>query len=109
MANKTFNPRLEDSQQDPLGSSLENLIRQEISPGIDRRALVGAMSVITGRRATAQIPASAEPKGVSGGPPQPPLSPNLEVVKEQKGPVMTLLNEFYKVGPGPSSSFIPTS
>jgi L-serine dehydratase len=110
MANKTFNPRLEDSQQDPLGSSLENLIRQEISPGIDRRAflmrsaLVGAMSVITGRRAIAQIPASAEPKGVSGGPPQPPLSPNLEVVKEQKGPVMTLLDEFYKVGPGPSSS-----
>ena len=110
MVNKTFNPRLEDSQQDPLGSSLENLIRQEISPGLDRRAflmrsaLIGAMSVITGRRATAQIPASAEPKGVSGGPPQPALSPNLAVVKDQKGPVMTLLDEFYKVGPGPSSS-----
>jgi L-serine dehydratase len=110
MANKTFNPRSEGDHQDPLGSSLENLIRQEISGGVDRRAflmrsaLVGAMSVITGRRAIAQIPVSAEPKGVSGGPPQPPLSPNLEVVKEQKGPVMTVLDEFYKVGPGPSSS-----
>jgi len=110
MANKTFNPRSEDSQQDPLGSSLEDLIGQEISPGIDRRAflmrsaLVGAMSVITGRRAIAQIPASAEPKGVSGGPGNVELSPSLEVVKEQKGPVMTLLDEFYKVGPGPSSS-----
>ena len=110
MANKTFNRHLEDSQQDPLGSSLENLIRQEISPAIGRRAflmrsaLIGAMSVITGRRAISQIPVSAEPKGVSGGPPQPPLSPNLEVVKEQKGPVMTVLDEFYKVGPGPSSS-----
>ncbi|HJY06510.1 MAG TPA: serine dehydratase beta chain, partial [Bryobacteraceae bacterium] len=25
-------------------------------------------------------------------------------MKEQKGPVMTTLDEFYKVGPGPSSS-----
>ena len=25
-------------------------------------------------------------------------------MKEQKGPVLTLLDEFYKVGPGPSSS-----
>jgi hypothetical protein len=40
MANKTFNPRFEDSEQDPLGSSLENLIRQEISPAIDRRAFL---------------------------------------------------------------------
>src|SRR6476620_3181390 len=32
------------------------------------------------------------------------LSPHLNVVKESKGPVMTLADEFYKVGPGPSSS-----
>src|SRR6478609_7428215 len=32
------------------------------------------------------------------------LSPNLQVVKQSKGPVMTVLDEFYKVGPGPSSS-----
>jgi L-serine dehydratase len=32
------------------------------------------------------------------------LSPDLNVVKQSKGPVMTLANEFYKVGPGPSSS-----
>ena len=37
-------------------------------------------------------------------PPRVPLSPALNVVKEQKGPVMTTLDEFYKVGPGPSSS-----
>jgi L-serine dehydratase len=39
---------------------------------------------------------------------QPPLqgkeNPNLQVVKDSKGPVMTLVDEFYKVGPGPSSS-----
>ena len=34
----------------------------------------------------------------------PQLSPDLNVVKKQKGPVMTTLDEFYKVGPGPSSS-----
>jgi L-serine dehydratase len=32
------------------------------------------------------------------------LDPNLQVVKDEKGPVMTLVDEFYKVGPGPSSS-----
>jgi L-serine dehydratase len=33
-----------------------------------------------------------------------PVDPNLNVVKKSKGPVMTLVDEFYKVGPGPSSS-----
>jgi L-serine dehydratase len=32
------------------------------------------------------------------------LSSDLNVVKQSKGPVMTLADEFYKVGPGPSSS-----
>jgi L-serine dehydratase len=32
------------------------------------------------------------------------LSPDLAVVKNSKGPVMTVLEEFYKMGPGPSSS-----
>lgn len=34
----------------------------------------------------------------------PALAPDLEVVKSSKGPIMTTLEEFYKVGPGPSSS-----
>ncbi len=32
------------------------------------------------------------------------ISPDLDVVKKSKGPVVTVLDEFYKVGPGPSSS-----
>ena len=32
------------------------------------------------------------------------LSADLDVVKKSKGPVMTVIDEFYKVGPGPSSS-----
>jgi L-serine dehydratase len=114
MSDKRINSPSEPKEPDPLGSSLEELITQEVAPGIDRRAflmrgaLVGAMSVITGRRVPAQenkaIPASEEPKGVSGGPGNVTLSPTLEVVKEEKGPVLTVLDEFYKVGPGPSSS-----
>ena len=77
-----------------------------------RSAVVGAAAVMTGRSVSAvaaqakpgPIPASAEPKGVSGGPGNVELSPSLNVVKNQKGPVMTTLDEFYKVGPGPSSS-----
>lgn len=42
---------------------------------------------------------SAEP-----APATPALSSDLEVVKAEKGPIMTLLEEFYKIGPGPSSS-----
>ena len=33
-----------------------------------------------------------------------PLSEELNVVKKAKGPIMTVLDEFYKMGPGPSSS-----
>jgi L-serine dehydratase len=32
------------------------------------------------------------------------LSPDLDVVKRSKGPILTVLEEFYKMGPGPSSS-----
>ena len=63
-----------------------------------RSALVGAVAVLTGRR----------PVGRGGRPrprPRPrQLSPDLDVVKKSKGPVMTVVDEFYKVGPGPSSS-----
>jgi L-serine dehydratase len=66
-----------------------------------RSALVGAIGVLTGRPVSAQEKANRMKEGY---PPTPTLSPSLEVVKEQKGPVMTTLDEFYKVGPGPSSS-----
>jgi len=91
--------------EDPLGS-VEQLSSQKIPDGSDRRtflmrsALIGATAIITDRPVTAQQRAARS----MGMPPTPQLSPNLNVVKEQKGPVMTTLDEFYKVGPGPSSS-----
>jgi L-serine dehydratase len=45
-----------------------------------------------------------EPSEVTAAPPPPALSPELNVVQASKGPVMTTLEEFYKMGPGPSSS-----
>ncbi len=44
----------------------------------------------------ANLPAKSEP--------MPSLSPELAVVQQSKGPIMTTLEEFYKIGPGPSSS-----
>jgi L-serine dehydratase len=37
-------------------------------------------------------------------PSTPPLAGDLNVVQKQKGPILTTVDEFYKVGPGPSSS-----
>jgi L-serine dehydratase len=91
---------------DPFESP-EEWAAQEVPQGVDRRkflmrsALIGATAVMTGRPVSAQGKANRLKEGY---PPTPPLSPDLEVVKEEKGPVMTTLDEFYKVGPGPSSS-----
>jgi L-serine dehydratase len=94
----------EAGREDPLGRP-GRLISQEIPPGVDRRtflmrsALIGATAVILGQ------PVSAEERtkrSTTGSPP--PLSNDLNVVQGKKGPVMTTLDEFYKVGPGPSSS-----
>ena len=85
-----------------------------LSKNIDRRtfiirnAVIGAAAAMTGtvwtpeaRAKQAAKEAGAKP---SGKPDVTPLSPDLNVVKESKGPVMTVADEFYKVGPGPSSS-----
>jgi len=88
---------------DPLGRT-EDVLSQEVPSGVDRRtflmrsAVVGATAVMVGRQVSAQERAERSTA------PAPPLSADLEVVKKQKGPVMTTVDEFYKVGPGPSSS-----
>jgi L-serine dehydratase len=78
----------------------------EVPPGVDRRtfmmrsSVVGAAAVISGR----SLSAEEHTKAATAPPPKVALSPELDVVKKAKGPVMTTLEEFYKVGPGPSSS-----
>src|SRR3954468_21593870 len=78
--------------------------------GLDRRsflmrhAVIGAAAALTGASWTPQ--ARAQQAAKEAGAPQlaAGTSPDLNVVKASKGPVMILADEFYKVGPGPSSS-----
>ena len=83
-----------------------------------RNAAIGAAAVMTGTtwtpearaqqaatEAAAQQAARAAAKdGGAGLKMSGALSPDLDAVKKTKGPVMTVVDEFYKVGPGPSSS-----
>jgi len=98
--------KLEDpSGGQPLLPEAE-LTQTEVPPGVDRRsflmrsAVVGSAAVIAGRPLSAEAQATA----AKAQPPKAALSADLDVVKKSKGPVMTVLEEFYKVGPGPSSS-----
>jgi L-serine dehydratase len=99
-----------DDQDTPILPD-PNLMPLETPPGVDRRAflmrsaLVGSVAVLNGcKPATPEAgtpPAAAAPPPAS---PAVPLAAELDVVKKSKAPVITTLDEFYKVGPGPSSS-----
>src|SRR4051812_30395335 len=93
----------DDTPSDPLGHP-EDVLSAEVPAGVDRRtflmrsAVIGATGVITG------IPISAQERRHRATAAPPALSPGLDVAKKAKGPVLTPIAEFYKVGPGPSSS-----
>src|SRR5246127_4551164 len=103
-----------DNKDNELFPALPELKSQ--SSNIDRRsfiirnAVIGAAAVMTGRVWTTEAragQAAKEAKKEAGkGAPMgsAALSPDLDIVRQSKGPVMTILEEFYKVGPGPSSS-----
>ena len=104
--------RMSNTEDDPLADA-SRLISQEIPPGVDRRSFLirsavgGAAAVMTGRAVSAD---ERTAMAIATMPPQakassaPPLSKDLDVVKKGQGPVLTTVDEFYKVGPGPSSS-----
>ena len=88
--------------------------RWTIPAGFDRRkfimrsAVISAAAVMTGctraeteQKAPPPAAAAAETPAAASAP---PLSADLNVVMKAKGPVLTTVDEFYKVGPGPSSS-----
>jgi L-serine dehydratase len=83
--------------------------------GVDRRtflmrnACIGAAAAMTGTTWTAEARAARAATEAAAAPKYEPklgdkMSPDLAIVKQSKGPVMTVVDEFYKVGPGPSSS-----
>lgn len=72
---------------------------------IMRNAVIGAAMVMTGASMTNEARAQQAAKEAAAMPTgSSPLDPNLNIVKQEKGPVITVIEEFYKVGPGPSSS-----
>src|SRR6186997_836037 len=82
----------------------------EVPAGIDRRSfiirnsVIGAAAVMTGRAWTPEARAQQAAKEAATPKLGSRLSPDLDVSKKSKGPIMTVIDEFYKVGPGPSSS-----
>src|SRR5918993_2918992 len=95
----------------------------DTATGIDRRAFltrhaaIGAAAAMTGTtwapearaqqaatEAAAQQAKKEAVRDATGLKMSGTLSPDLDAVKKSKGPVMTVADEFYKVGPGPSSS-----
>lgn len=107
------------SDDDLLPTSAETI---EVPADMDRRtfmmrhAAIGAAAVMTGttwtpeaRAQQAATEAAAQQAKKAAGDDaglkmSGKLSPDLDVAKRAKGPVMTVVDEFYKVGPGPSSS-----
>ncbi|HEX3086395.1 MAG TPA: L-serine ammonia-lyase [Pyrinomonadaceae bacterium] len=93
----------EAGREDPLANT--GLASVEVPPGVDRRsflirsAVVGAAALMTGKNLSA---AERTYEAVKSMPP--PLSYGLYVHRRAEGPIITLSDEFYKVGPGPSSS-----
>ena len=70
-----------------------------------RNAAIGAAAVMTRTVWTPEARAQQAAREAAAAPPLgATLSPNLDIVRQSKGPVMTVVEEFYKVGPGPSSS-----
>jgi L-serine dehydratase len=87
---------------EPTQNPTPELDLSEPPAGSDRRAfmmrsaLAVAIATLTGRAmpAFAQTPAKSPVT----------LDPKLNVVRKSRGPILTMVDEFYKVGPGPSSS-----
>jgi len=92
-------------QSASCGTCASPPVKRETPALLSRRELG---RTVLGASAVALIAGCSQPKpaeqAVAPPPAAPALSPDLEVVKESKGPIMTTLEEFYKIGPGPSSS-----
>jgi L-serine dehydratase len=82
------------------------LLGEKVPAGVDRRAFFMRSAAISAAAVLTGCSTAEKTKEVGATPPAagPAMSADLDVVKKSKGPVMTVIDEFYKVGPGPSSS-----
>ena len=94
-----------DSSCTTCGTSLAKpKPRSEISRRQFGGTVLGASAAALLAGCTTKKSAETPTEDSSQTAPAPALSPDLEVAKQSKGPIMTVLEEFYKMGPGPSSS-----
>src|SRR6478735_7309618 len=90
---------------DDVLADTSELVTRDVPPGVDRRsflirsAVVGAAAIMTGKTISAAERTYEAVKSMPA-----PLSYGLNVHKRAGSPIMILSDEFYKVGPGPSSS-----
>src|SRR4051794_9784212 len=81
--------------------TVENLPAENLPANIDRRsfivrnAVIGAAAVMTGRVWTTEARAAQAAKEAVAPKLGANLSPTLDIVRQSKGPVMTILEEFY--------------
>jgi L-serine dehydratase len=68
------------------------------------RVAFAAAAVSSLAGCSAPAPTTTEKSAPAAAPPASTMSQDLNVVQKGKGPIMTVLEEFYKMGPGPSSS-----
>ena len=86
----------------PLKVERTNLVSRR---DLGRAALaVSASAILAGCSTPQQPTAEKAASAPAAAPPASNVSPELNVVQKAKGPIMTVLDEFYKMGPGPSSS-----
>src|SRR4051812_48329818 len=64
---------------------------------IMRNAVIGAAAVMTGKTWTPEARSAQATKEAGAPKLGATISPDLDVVKRSKGPVMTVVDEFYKV------------
>jgi L-serine dehydratase len=80
----------------PKSESRAVLSRRDLGRGVLVASVSTLLTGCSGKESTEKV--------VQAAPAAPALSPDLAVVQQSKGPIMTTLEEFYKMGPGPSSS-----
>src|SRR4051812_46977468 len=94
-----------DSEISQTETTIPELDYSEAPAGSDRRSFMMRSAMATAIAALTGAPLVSCTKSAAQAPPlKVSLDPSLDVSKKSKGPVMTLVDEFYKVGPGPSSS-----
>jgi hypothetical protein len=109
MSNKEAEKLPDAGPQDPFADT-QSLVAHVVPAGVDRRsffiraAVGGAAAVMTGcspstEEKTAKATATAAPAAPAPSAAAPPLAADLNVVMKEKGPILTVADEFYKVGP----------